>query len=179
LVDAYYEFLSDLWTAIWEASPDLEPVREQRIKPGELRVDKRSGGGGSAIGRPIGQLVVAEVLMRAMNENREPREFLQSLFAEVSFNLDDTPWRKLLWNPQTRSIQSGKTLRTLTVQLILHKFGLRIPITAKQLRERYRETAQDNTLKLLRVGGGTRGLAGTGDGHDDQDDPDESDEAEA
>jgi hypothetical protein len=148
ILETYYDYLSQLWTAIFEMSPDLEPVRTGRQKPGSLRIDKRAGGGGSATTRPIGQLIIAEVLMKALLAKEDPDAFLHRLFTEVPFDLDQIPWKKLVWNPNTRTIAGGKRERTLIVNLLLHKFGL-LNGGSRQLLEDYRNVTQDKTMKLL------------------------------
>lgn len=151
-LDEYFDYLSGLWKDIFEASPDLIPVIEKRQKVGALRIDKRvNGGGGSAIARPIGQLIVAEVIMAALLRGQEQTPFIKRLFKEVSFNLDDVPWRKLVWNPEARDIIGGKRERSLIVNLLLHKFSIKTSISQNQLRDDYRAITQDKTMKLLRT----------------------------
>jgi len=148
-LDAYYDFLAGIWSDICEASADLAPILEKRQKPGSLRIDKRAGGGGSAIARPIGQLIIAELISAALRQGQDQKEFITQLFQEVAFNLDDAPWRKLIWNPETRTIAGGKKERQMIVNLLLHKFDLRTPIGPRQLLKDYREVTQDKKMKLL------------------------------
>ena len=152
-LDEQYAYLAGIWKDIIELNPDLQGVREGRQRPGDLRLDKRSGGGGSAIARPMGQLIVSEILMLALLRGQEQTSFLRRLFTETSFNLDDAPWQKLIWNPTSRDMVGGKAERTLVVRLVLHKFALPLPtgIKAKQLLEDYRQRTQDKTVKLLRM----------------------------
>ena len=151
LLDEFYTYLSAIWCDIFEAAPDLAGVREKRQKPGTLRIDKRAGGGGSAIGRPNGQLIIAEVIQAALLEGRPQTAFIQRLFAETAWDLDAVPWRKLVWNPDSRTIIGTSKERKLLVHLLLHKFSLRIPLTQTALRDEYRSLTQDKTAKLLRV----------------------------
>lgn len=150
-LDAYYEYLSDLWMKIFDLCPDLAGVRTGREKPGTQRIDKRFGGGGSVIVRPIGQLALCDALADAMRDGMDSTMFLTRFFGEVSLNLDDAPWKKLVWNPEARAIAGGKKERTLAGYLILHKFGVKIPVKQRQLLEDYRKATQDKTVKLLRV----------------------------
>ena len=152
-LETYYDYLSHLWTVIFDASPDLEPVRTERQKPGSLRIEKRAGGGGSVTARPIGQLIIAEILMKALLAKEDPDAFLHRLFTEVSFDLDQIPWKKLVWNAETRTITGAKRERTLIVNLLLHKFGL-LSGGSRQLLEDYRNVTQDKTMKLLPVSAG-------------------------
>jgi DNA sulfur modification protein DndB len=152
-LDEYYTYLGSIWKDIIEISPDLQSVRDGRQKAGDLRLDKRSGGGGSVMARPMGQLIVAEVLMLALLRGQEQTPFLRRLLTETSFNLDDAPWRKLIWNPDSRDMIGGKAERTLIVRLLLHKFALALPsgIKPTQLRDEYRQRTQDRSVKLLRT----------------------------
>ena len=152
-LETYYDYLSHLWTVIFDASPDLEPVRTERQKPDSLRIEKRAGGGGSVTARPIGQLIIAEILMKALLAKEDPDAFLHRLFTEVSFDLDQIPWKKLVWNAETRTITGAKRERTLIVNLLLHKFGL-LSGGSRQLLEDYRNVTQDKTMKLLPVSAG-------------------------
>ena len=148
-LDAYYDYLASIWSDICEASSDLVPILEKRQKPGSLRIDKRAGGGGSAIARPIGQLAVAELISAALRQGQDQKEFITDLFKEVSFDLDDVPWRKLIWNPDNRTILGGKKERQMIVNLILHKFDLKTSVGPRQLLKDYREVTQDKKMKLL------------------------------
>jgi DNA sulfur modification protein DndB len=149
LLDSFYNYLAEIWTLLFDHCPDLAPIRERRQKPGSLRIDKNSGGGGSAIARPIGQLVIAETIQRAALQGRKPSDFIPLLCQYVNFNLDNVPWNKLVWNPNARTIIGGKRERTILVYLLMHKFGLRNPaVKSRQLLEDYKKVTQDNKMRL-------------------------------
>ena len=148
-LDAYYEYLAALWSDILQSSPDMEPILEGRQKPGSLRIDKRAGGGGNALGRPIGQLIIAQLISVALRQGRDQQSFIKHLFRDISFNLDDIPWRKLVWNPENRTIIGGKKERDLIVNLLRDKYDLKCPVRKRELLEAYRSATQDKRMKLL------------------------------
>ena len=149
---------------------------------GSLRIDKKLGGGGSAVARPIGQLVIGEFLSAVLRERvtlqAESIEewakrakvvqhaILERLFKEVSTNLDDVSWYKLIWNPETRTITGGKKERRLIVNLLLDKFDLKYSIGRRQLLKDYRETTQDKKMKLLSTTKPEDGSDGEESSHD-------------
>ncbi len=150
-LNAYYAFLADIWKDICEACPDLKPVLEKRKKAGSLRIPNQMGGGGSVIARPLGQFIIAEVVSAALRQGHPQKEFISKFFQEVSCNLDNVPWVKLIWNPQTRTIVSGNAARALAVNLLLHQFHLKGAPGPRQLLRDYRKETQDNKMKLLRA----------------------------
>jgi len=147
--------------------PRLISCLTETQKAGSLRIDKRLGGGGSVIARPIGQLILAEFLSATLRQRAKiddldlnqwwqlakqtQRDALKQFFKEVSTNLDDVPWNKLVWNPATRTITGGKKERRLVVNLLLDKFGLKSSIGRRQLLQDYRNLTQDRKMKLLSV----------------------------
>lgn len=150
-LNAYYTFLSNIWTDICEDCPDLKPVLEKKRKAGSLRIPTQLGGGGSIIARPLGQFIMAEVISAALRQGHSQKDFISRFFQEVSCNLDDVPWVKLIWNPESRTIMSGNAARALAVNLLLHKFNLKGGPGPRQLLREYRELTQDKKMKLLRA----------------------------
>lgn len=151
-LDAFYDFIAAIWTDICEMCPDLQPIirQDKGQTPGILR-DFNRVGGGSVIARPLGQFIIAEVISAALRQGQQQHEFIERFFREVSGNLDDVPWVKVIWNPQSHTIASGNKPRALTVRLLLHKFNLKTSIGPRQLLREYRELTLDKKMKLLRV----------------------------
>lgn len=149
-LDEYYEFIASIWSDVFESSSDLQPVISKQRKPGSLRSADPQQSGGSAIARPLGQMIVAEVISAALRQNQTQKEFIQRLFKEISFDLDSVPWVKVIWNPENHQIISGKSNRELATQLILDKLQLKTKPSRRDLLKNYRELTQDKKMKLLR-----------------------------
>lgn len=94
---------------------------------------------------------MAEVISAALRQGHSQKDFISKFFQEVSCNLDDVPWVKLIWNPESRTIMSGNAARALAVNLLLHKFNLKGGPGPRQLLREYRELTQDKKMKLLRA----------------------------
>jgi len=148
-LDEYYDYVASIWTLIFQSCPDLQKVINKQMKPGSLR-DPKADGPQSAIARPLGQMILSDVISAAIRQNQSKEEFIQRLFKETSMDMADVPWVKVIWNAEGREILSGGARRDLVVQILLDKFGLKTLKTRKELLLQYRNVTQDKKVKLLR-----------------------------
>jgi DNA sulfur modification protein DndB len=149
LLDEYYDYVASIWTQVFDACPDLQKIASKQLKPGSLR-NADGEGPNSAIARPLGQMILSEVISAALRQKQPQQEFIQKLFKEVSMDMAHVPWAKVIWNPDGNEILSGGARRELVVQLILDKFGLKTSKSRKELLQAYRDFTQDKKVKLLR-----------------------------
>ncbi|MBT9556592.1 MAG: DGQHR domain-containing protein [Myxococcales bacterium] len=151
VLDEYYEFIASIWNDIFDSASDLQPIVKKLLKPGSLRSADPQRPGGSALARPLGQMVVAEVISAALRQKQPQVEFIRRLMTEVSYDLNSPPWAKVIWNPETQKILSGKANRELVKHLLLDQLELKSSMSRRELLREYRATTQDKKVKLLRA----------------------------
>ena len=161
LLDAYYEFLEKAWMLMLEKAPEFEPILKGQKKPGDIRKRIDSKGiityddagkiqaGGNVFARPIGQFIVAEVIKLALMQKKNMEDTIEAIMTNITMDIDQFPWVRVIWNPSTRRIEGSKTERQLLVDIISHALGLRIKPRVRELRQRYRDIIEDQKAPLL------------------------------
>jgi len=160
-LDAYYNFLEDLWTHLLECAPGFDEVLNGRRKPGDLRKAVDSEGfikvddqgkaisGGNVLARPIGQFIVAETMKRAGIQGKSMKDCATAILSSISMDIDDAPWENVIWNPGTRTINGNKAGRRLSVDIISHALGLKTQVKVSELRQQYRDMINNPKASLL------------------------------
>lgn len=131
--DYLYELFDDLAHRI--------PSLNRFFFEGE-KVD-RSDLSSSLLFRPIGQNVLFNVLKIA--QDRGKLDIAINFFADAEFNLENTIWQQIFWNPEVSSINTNKTLQNYATLLIAKKLGFSIKLTAnyKEIFENYNIRVED------------------------------------
>jgi DNA sulfur modification protein DndB len=150
-LDEYYEFVASIWDDVFESSADLLPIINGRRKPGTLRSADPQHPGGSALARPLGQLILADVISAALRQGQPQKSFIQRLMKEAAFDLASRPWVNVVWNPESSQILSGKNNRDLVRLLLLDQFDLKSSTSRRELLKTYRALTHDKKAKLLRI----------------------------
>ncbi|MDB9375987.1 DNA sulfur modification protein DndB [Nodularia sphaerocarpa] len=160
-LDAYYNFLEKLWMLMLEKCPEFTPILKGRKKPGDIRKCIDSEGililddtgkpiaGGSVFARPIGQFIIAEVIKLALIQGKSTEDTIEAIMANVTMNIDQAPWVRVIWNPSTQRIMGTNTERQLLVSIISHSLGLKIKSKVRDLKQKYRDIIEDQKASLL------------------------------
>ena len=159
-LDKYYEYLSDLWTLILSYCPQFDQVLAGKKKPGDIRnrLDKSGNiclddhgkpiSGGNVFARPMGQFIIAEVVKNGILQGFSPEDTVLAIMGNVCMSIDSEPWVGIIWNSSTQRIQGSKSERVLLTQLIGYSLGLKINIKVRELKQRYRDTLEDQSAVL-------------------------------
>jgi DNA sulfur modification protein DndB len=160
-LDVYYNFLEKLWMLMLEQCPNFTPILKGRKKPGDIRKRIDSKGmldlddtgkpiaGGNVFARPIGQFVIAEVIKLALIQGKSVEDTIEAIMANVSMNIDQSPWVRVIWNPSTQRIIGNQSDRQLLALMISHSLGLKIKWKVRDLKQKYRDIIEDQKASLL------------------------------
>lgn len=161
-IDSYYSFLESIWMRMLEKCPGFDSILNGKKKPGDIRrrldadaqpeVDDTGKpiAGGSVFARPIGQHIIAEVLKSVSIQGKSIEDAIDAIMANISMDIERTPWVGVIWNPTMHRILSNKSSeRTLIASIISHAIGLKISLKIRELKQKYRDTIDDQKAVLL------------------------------
>jgi DNA sulfur modification protein DndB len=83
--------------------------------------------------------VIAEVLKTLGIAGLSMEDGIDTIMGNISMNIDDAPWANVIWNPETRTIESGKNRRALAVSLINYSLQLKSAPKVRELTKKYRD----------------------------------------
>lgn len=82
----------------------------------------RHRAGGHLLFRPVGLLIIANVVRQAKDTGLDEREAIKRI-SEVSMELTDEPWVGLLWDKTNQRMISGTTPQKVAKQLLFYIIG--------------------------------------------------------
>ncbi len=160
-LDAYYEYLENIWERLLKNCPGFDEVLSGSKTPGDLRQQTNKSGfpildkagkpipGGNVFARPIGQFIIAEVLKLAGIQGKSIEEAIDAIMTNISMDINEEPWVNVIWNPDTRTIESGKNRRNLAVYLISFALRLKGSPKIRELTKLYRDISGDKKANVL------------------------------
>lgn len=161
VLEEYYSFVQHSWTVMIEHCPKLELVLNGAKNPGDLRKEMDSEEhvmtdennkpivGGLAFARPLGQLIVSDVLKTVGQKGKNMDEAIKAIMGGIPMTIADAPWANVIWNPTAHKIMSGGSNRKLVGNLIRHALGLPSQLKATELKQQYRDMVGDPKAPLL------------------------------
>lgn len=189
-LDSYYKYLEGLWTQLLTMCSGFKEVMNRRKQPGELRKRTHREGrettddkgkpipGGSVFARPLGQFIIADVLKRAAKSGKSVDDTIVAIMnGGISMDIDDAPWQRVIWNPDTHTVVGGRTERNLVVDLICYALGLPTTMKNRELKQKLRDVTGNkkaNLLEAISWSGRTVGEVGEADSDADDYVPAES-----
>lgn len=144
-LESLYNYLEEVWLALFEKVDVLCKIRLGQIEPGSLR-----GGdnGGNIWVRPIFQLIVSEVIQRAILADQN----LDNIVAKLNTlpqTLSEEPWLKVIFNPGTNRVIGGKAERKFLVEALVVFGGLgNSKLSKKSLKEKYGEYYEQSSRDI-------------------------------
>ncbi len=160
-LDIYYSYLESIWIRLLEKCPGFEYILNGKKKPGDIRKRFDSYGassfddsgkpiaGGNVFARPIGQFILAEVIRLASIQGKSIEDAIDIIMDKISMDIDQDPWVRVIWNPTTQRIQGSKSEKALIVSIISHALGLKINMKIRELKQKYRDTIDDQKAVLI------------------------------
>ena len=120
-ITKFYVKSAKFWNTMVEHFPPLAEVMESQ--PGEDVAGRyRHRAGGHLLFRPVGLLIVANVVRQAKDSGLSEREAIKRI-SETPMTLTDEPWVGLLWDKTNRRMISGPLPQKVAKQLLFHKIG--------------------------------------------------------
>lgn len=133
-----YAKSAKFWNTLAGHFPPLEEIVTSR--PGEnVAGQYRHRAGGHLLFRPVGLLIIANVVRQAKDAGLAEEDAIKRL-AEVSMELTDEPWVGLLWDKTNRRMISGTTPQKVAKQLLFYRIGgnlAQMRTTVEKLRREY------------------------------------------
>ena len=144
MIEQAYQQQTTFWTLLRNYLPAYNELFNSN--PGQNIADKYRREKGHLMFRPAGQIALARAT-RVMMDRGESMESAINTLTQVSMNLKDKPWRNVLWNPGTKTI-NNRASKVLIENLLLHMVHHN-PRTAKyDLITKYREYLDDPQAEL-------------------------------
>ena len=120
-ITKFYVKSAKFWNTMVEQFPPLAEIIES--EPGEDVAGRyRHRAGGYLLFRPVGLLIVANVVRQAKDSGLSEREAIKRI-SETPMTLTDEPWVGLLWDKTNRRMISGPLPQKVAKQLLFHKIG--------------------------------------------------------
>ena len=144
VIEKAYKQQADFWTLLQDRIPAYDELFNS--KPEENIADKYRREKGHLMFRPAGQIALARAT-RVMMDRGESMESAVNILTQVSMNLKDKPWRNVLWNPGTKTI-NNRASNVLIESLLLHMVRHRPRTAGYDLIGKYRAYLDDPQAEL-------------------------------
>ena len=120
-ITEYYTKSVEFWNTLIKYFPPLEKIL---TSPPEENIAGyfRNREGGHLLFRPVGLLIIAQVVRLAKDSGLSQKEAIKRI-SEVSMELTDKPWVGLLWDKTNKRMISGTTSQKVAKQLLFYIIG--------------------------------------------------------
>lgn len=121
IISEFYANSVQFWDTMIEHFP---PLKEAEVgQPGEnIAARYRHRKGGHLLFRPVGLLIVAEVVRQAKDSGVMEKEAIKRVSA-ISMDLANEPWSGLLWDKINQRMITGTTNQKVAKQLLFYMIG--------------------------------------------------------
>ncbi|MDE0011699.1 MAG: DGQHR domain-containing protein [Candidatus Poribacteria bacterium] len=117
----YYANSKQFWDTLVKYFPPLREILTS--EPDKYIAGRyRNREGGHLLFRPVGLLIIAQVVCQARDSGLSEREAIKRI-SEVSMELTDEPWVGLLWDKINQRMISGTVPQKVARQLLFHCIG--------------------------------------------------------
>ena len=121
IISKFYANSTQFWDTMTEYFPPLQEIVASQ--QGETVAGRhRHRGGGHLLFRPVGLLIVANVVREAKDSGLSEKEAIKRI-SEVSMELTDEPWVSLLWDKTNQRMISGPTPQKVAKQILFYSIG--------------------------------------------------------
>lgn len=139
MIDTVYEQQVDFWTCLRDRIPAYAEIFNS--VPEKNIADKYRRTNLHLMFRPAGQIAMARAT-RVMMDRGESMEGALNILTQVPMKLKEEPWRNVLWNPGTKTI-NNRASKTLVENLLLHMVGHSPRTASYDLLGKYRAILDD------------------------------------
>lgn len=137
-ITKYYRKAVDLWDRLQGAFPQVKYLAES--EPGaRAAADFRGSEGGHLMFRPIGLLIVVDVIAEFLEQGRPLGPIVNKL-SRAPMELSAAPWAELLWNPSRRTMIVASENRRIAARILYYGLGgdlAKLKVTPTELRDEW------------------------------------------
>lgn len=138
-----FDLVTNFWNLLIQYIEPINAVTNFQQRASHYRRDD----GGHLLFRPNG-LVVFATAIRIMLDRKENLEDVISAVNQIPLELNDEPWRYVLWNPIEPVGKVITNQKTLATNLFLHMMGHK-PLPPKyELEEKYQKALNDEDANI-------------------------------
>ncbi len=120
-VNQYYRKAVELWDTVQKYFPAVRTIAKSE-KGAETAAKFRGPHGGHLLFRPIGLLLVIDVLQAFIEQGKRLAPTAARL-AKAPMELGDQPWNELLWNPVSRRMITAGENRNVAFSVLYYGIG--------------------------------------------------------
>ena len=121
IIAEFYNKSEKYWNALVDHFPPLREILTSEPNK-HIAGRYRNRKGGHLLFRPVGLLIIAQVVRQAKDSGLSEREAIKRI-SEVSMKLTDDPWVGLLWDKINQRMISGTVPQKVARQLLFHLIG--------------------------------------------------------
>ncbi|MDE0315425.1 MAG: DGQHR domain-containing protein [Candidatus Poribacteria bacterium] len=153
-IKEYYDNSERFWDTLVKYFPPLDEILTSQ--PENNRAGRfRNREGGHLLFRPVGLLIIAQVVRLAKDSGLSQEESIKRI-SKVSMELTDEPWVGLLWDKTNKRMISGTTPQKFAKQLLFYIIGGDLSDIKTSLKKVRREYAgllnkEESQVKLPRL----------------------------
>lgn len=123
-IGRYYSRAVDLWDTIQIHFPAVRVLANSN-KDEKVAAKFRGERGGHLLFRPIGLLLVVDVIHEFLKRGKQLSWTIRSL-SKAPMQLEGDPWVELLWNPTARRMITAPENRAVAFQILFYGIGGRL-----------------------------------------------------
>ena len=111
----------ELWDTVQTYFPAVKTLAESD-KGAEAAAEFRGAQGGHLLFRPVGLLLVIDVIHEFLQRGKRLLSTVRAL-AKAPMELAEVPWNELLWNPAAHRMITAPENRKVATQILYHGIG--------------------------------------------------------
>ncbi|HJT71932.1 MAG TPA: DGQHR domain-containing protein [Terriglobales bacterium] len=120
-IKQYYRRAVELWDTVQTYFPAVKTLAESD-KGAEAAAEFRGAQGGHLLFRPVGLLLVIDVIHEFLQRGKRLLATVRAL-AKAPMELAEVPWNELLWNPAAHRMITAPENRKVAMQILYHGIG--------------------------------------------------------
>jgi len=152
-IKQYYDRAAELWDLVQEYFPEVRHLAQSE-KDQEVAAEYRGPHGGHLIFRPIGLVLIVDVIHEFVMKRRSLSSTVRAV-SRAPMELSGKPWNELLWNPVSNRMITAPENRAVAFRIFYHGVGGKLSdldTTDKDVRKEWAGILNRPTsaVKLLR-----------------------------
>lgn len=120
-IKQYYGRAAELWDLVQKNFPEVKRLAESD-KDQEVAAEYRGSHGGHLIFRPIGLVLIVDVIHKFVSEGRSLSSTVKAV-SQAPMELSCKPWNELLWNPVSNRMITAPENRAVALQILYYGIG--------------------------------------------------------
>ena len=120
-IKQYYGRAVELWDLVQEYFPEVKRLAESE-KDQEIAAEYRGAHGGHLIFRPIGLVLIVDVIYEFVRRGRSLANTVKAV-SRAPMELSGKPWNELLWNPVSNRMITAPENRAVAIKVLYHGIG--------------------------------------------------------